>query len=45
VDGPEQMVDAVEACKWLREAGTRAMVEPYSWPHIAQQLVASFGAR
>ena len=39
VDSPAELPSAVAACRELVEAGTRALVAPYAWTNVAQQVL------
>lgn len=39
IDDLEQLPAAVEACRHLKQPGTRAMVEPYAWPQASTRIL------
>lgn len=39
-DSDEEMIAAVAACRRAACGGTRALVEPYAWPKVAEQVLA-----
>lgn len=39
VDGLDQMVDAVSACRFLDRAGTRELVLPYAWTAVMVRMM------
>lgn len=43
IDGTEHIADGIEKAKRYDDVRTRAMVQPFTWPSIAQRLLTEIG--